>query len=188
MKKIQSFIFLTVVMCSALFAANYAPPELHVLAGKSMDGKTFQFEDGSQWKVDPSYRSVLRSWRTNDHLFVLVNSYWFANTKYVVRNARTQSEIEVNLNLGPFKDSPYTKTIVSIDRHRGEILLEDGSMNRSVWRIDQTDLSTIRNWKQGNAVIIGKNEENWYNGWFSTPSECILINVNKDRPVRGDEI
>lgn len=142
------------------------------------DKYTLELEDGSVWKVNSYDGSKALHWRSNDPLIITQNTRWFSNSNYRIINKSNGSSLEANPYLGPIKDGPYTRYIVSIDFDRREIQLSDNTH----WEISYLDTIAFRNhWALSDAVIIGSNS-----GWDSS-CEAILINVNVNHFVRAKQ-
>ena len=162
----------------------YYPFSCHWISKISAFGDSLEIEDGSVWELDPTDGYKALHWRSRDPLVITQNRAWFSEYNYRIINktkefslSNTSRSVTANLKLGPFENGEYTNFIAIMDRLKGELALTD-STNLEVCPRDR---SLFRNWKEGQAIIIGVNS-----GWESS-YDLILINVNTNNFVRAKQ-
>jgi len=157
---------------------------IHNLAGISVLGDYLIIEDGSQWKIKAGYADEAFNWGDRDPIMIVINdsfiSSYFYGYKYKMVNARTNSAIEVKLQLGPLLDNPYTLQVAALNSFSYEVILTDNSL----WQCDPTQYYLFEKWLPGDGIIIGTNTKK---GWFNS-YENLLINVNLLQEVRSNRI
>lgn len=156
------------------YPSVYYPASCHWMMKVSAFGDSLEIEDGSVWEINSKDGSTALKWKMKDPLTITQNSRWFSKHNYKVVNTTNSQSIEVNLKLGPYENGQYTYYITFMDRRKGEVGLTDGSN----WEICKRDVATFRNWREGQAVIIGVNS-----GWESSYN-ILLINVNMNEFIR----
>ena len=168
---------------------NAYPPVLfendtHNIVGVSALGDYIVLEDGSQWKIKPGYNDEAYLWKELDPILLITNDFflssWFSNYKYKLVNARTNTFIEVQLQLGPILDNPNTLFVVGLNPITYEVLLSDDSC----WRVDPAQYYIFNKWLINDVVIVGKTKL----GWRNSPYENILLNVNMYKNVRSQRL
>jgi hypothetical protein len=155
----------------------YFSPAMHSLAAVSAFGESLELEDGSVWKVSIYDAPKVAMWGSQEPVLITQNTSWFSNYQYCLVNQITGDVLEANLFLGPLKDGPYTRYIVSIDATRGELVLNDHTR----WSVSSYDLSAFHDWMLYDTVILGHNSS-----WDSS-SQGLLINVNMNQAVRAKQ-
>lgn len=184
----------TFAISPELFDQSIRPVFLHLDCSKPYrlvvsiggDGKTVEFDDGSVWVIKGSSQGEARRWAANDAvtIYPIVVNTWWHGAKYWIFNESTQSYVYADLSLGPIVNGECTNHVITLDLYRGEVLLRDARGYENLWQIDLKDLYKFRNWKIGDAVIIGSNESNRAQ-WYS-PCKYILINVEENKYVCAD--
>ncbi|NGX51398.1 MAG: hypothetical protein K1060chlam2_01264 [Chlamydiae bacterium] len=147
----------------------------HLLCLRSLEGK-IELENGAQFKVVPEDIDVMMNeWHPYDHLTFSPNRYPFAVSDFFIHNLTSGGYVHADYCLAPQYQSSRTKKIHHIDPFYGEIYLVDGQ-SESRWIVDEKDREYLNEWKKGEAIIVGMNND-WYSRWFSS-SPFILINNN----------
>lgn len=161
---------------SRTYPAVYFPSGMHSLLAVSAWGESIEIEDGSRWKIASYDRSKVASWGAQDPILITQNHRWFSHPfSYRIINQATGGILEAYLELGPFKDGPYTRYIQHIDLLSHEVVLNDATR----WQISMQDANDLYSWHLYDAVIIGYNS-----GWDTETSPGLLINVNKNQHVQ----
>jgi hypothetical protein len=130
---------------------------------------TLETEDGSLWSVT-SDASVIYSWLASDEILIMPTP-WYVSSPYQLYNVQTNTSVYVNMKMGPFYNSAFTRWVVAISWDTGELWLNDGSH----WLV--TDRSLFNSWNLNHTIIVGSNDE-----WL-TSYPSILINVNTYDPA-----
>ena len=149
----------------------------HLLTGKSRDGK-IQFEDGAMLKVLKLDKGkIADGWDYHEHITFLPNPYPFGGSEFYVLNIDREEFAHANLYSQPNPTSEHTQRIFHIDPLDGEIVLKTINGVEQDWQVEKKDLEILKDWENGDRVIIGKNSN-----WFATfVSECKFIMVNCDK-------
>ncbi len=168
---------------------NQYPPLIydhytHNLVGVSVLGDYLIIEDGSQWNIKYNFSKEVFFWKENDPILIIKNnsffSSYFGGYRYKMINARTNTEIEVKLHLGPILDNPYTLQIAAINPTTNEIILSDNSL----WKCDPSQRKLLSKWIASDCIIIGSNPKGWFGGFY----ENILINVNMLQEIKANRL
>ena len=151
---------------------NYAPTHTgsyHHPIMISPVGDSVEFEDGSQWSVNPSDRYKTYNWYTTDTLRITPNHTWFTTTfKYRITNMTTNESIEVALARRPLYNGLSTYWITAIDYLSQQLYLNDGSM----WSLSNFHYMTFKDWIINDTVIIGHNDGFFANSWGNILINC----------------
>lgn len=116
--------------CNANTYQEYPPlifdNYVHNLTGISALGDYVIIEDGSQWKIDIRDYNEAYSWKSTDPILISLNdsfiSSFFYGYKYKMTNLKTNTYIEVKLNLGPILTNPLTLFISSINYYSNQVI------------------------------------------------------------------
>lgn len=160
----------------------------HRIASKTADNESFEVENGSQWKVHPRYRSVLKEWSDSliDEVYIFRNTNWFwcNSCKYRIYNRTKNNIVYANLNAGAFMNHAKTYKVTAYDNVYGYIELTDCKQEENTyWKIYYKDIETFKKWQLNDTIIIGSN----YEGWFSLV-KYILICTEEDNNVRAEKL
>lgn len=162
---------------TSAFPTSYFPIGMHSLLSVSAAGTSLDIEDGSRWSI-PAYsdRVKIAHWSSQDPLIITQNDQWWPLAPtYKIMNHATGEQIRANLQLGPFKNGPYTRYIQTINYQLGEIVLND----LTKWQISILDMDALIDWYISDAVIVG------YNTSWDSNCQGLLINVNKNDSIRA---
>ncbi len=151
----------------------------HFLTSVSSLNDCVEIEDGSIWKIRTSDQPKINHWRYYHVLIITQNSSWFSSCQYKIINHSTGDTVEADLILGPFENEAHTHYITFIDYTRGELVLS----NNTVWQAASSDVSTFRQWKIQDAIIIGQNTAK-----LSQSFPALLINVNTNNYTRANNL
>lgn len=157
------------------YPSAYFPLGMHCLLSVSAFGDSLDIEDGSRWKISPYDAAKVASWGSQDPLIITQNHDWFSSYNYRIINHANGGTLRANLQLGPFKNGPYTRYVQSINTLLGEIVLND--LTR--WQVSILDVSALKEWYIHDAIIIG------YNSGWDSDCQGLLINVNKNEHIRA---
>lgn len=157
---------------------------IHNLSGISALGDYLVIEDGSEWNIKPGYSDEAFSWKESDPILIVLNDSFMSSFlygyKYKMINARTNAAVEVKLHLGPILTNPYTLQIAYLNPVTYQVILSDNSL----WQCDSSQYYLFNKWLPGDGIIIGTNVK----GWFTSPNENILINVNLLDEIRANRV
>jgi len=148
---------------------------VHQIRSISSCGDLIEIEDGSLWKIR-SYDAVdVCCWQEKDLIVIRPNGSWLSNYEYELLNLGTGDYVKSNLSLGSFCEGEFTHWIIAIDYWHQRIWLENGMC----WEVAGI-YTRFKDWVVGDTVILGV-----YNGWLSSSTPNILINVNMNNWQRG---
>jgi len=157
---------------------------IHNLLGVSALGDFLIIEDESEWVIKSGYANEAFSWKENDPIILVLNDSFLSSHlfgyKYKMINSRTNTSIEVKMNLGPILNNPYTLQIVTLNPITYEVILSDNS----IWHCDPSQYHLFNKWIIGDGIIIGTNVK----GWFNNSYKNLLINVNLLQEIRTNRI
>lgn len=154
---------------------------MHTPIGISYLGELVELEDESIWEVESCDRYKTLNWLTGDTLVIKRNTEWFKTHKYKIVNITTGAEVRVNLYRGPLYNGYFTYWIEAIDTINGNMLLQCGDLNASVWQLSTAESSCYQTWMYNDTIIMGVND-----GWFMGTYPNLLINVNTNNDTIGD--
>lgn len=181
------WIFL-LLLAGNLSAATYLPNQEPYRLVRGMDpaGATLEMDDSSVWRIEGSEsRANVQQWFQNDPIVIYpVMCTCMTGTRFFVYNQRTQTNANAELSLGPIVGTPTNNRIIYIDYTYGEVRLQDGQGNVSVWIAEQNDRHIIQNWRLYQSVILGSNNT-WPANW-SSYCHYILINVENNAYIRAE--
>lgn len=143
----------------------------------SVFGDTVEFHDGSIWSIAFDDRPFVFNWFTSDDVVIMPNDDWYSLYTYRLHNQQTGLSVRSNIYLGPVFRGFYSYWIIAIDYYNDQVCLQDGS----IWSMSPLDDGITRNWKIGDTVILGVN-----NNSFSSIRPNILINVNMNNYGMGN--
>jgi hypothetical protein len=115
---------------------------------------SIELDDGSIWTCWFEDMYKMDTWLATDLILISRNNAMISSYDYKLTNQNTGISIVVNLHLGPFYDSPYTRWIIDIDYYNNFVFLNDGT----IWSMSFLDKWTISQWGIGNTVIIGVSD------------------------------
>lgn len=149
-------------------------------------GATVELDDQSIWRVEGGEsRDNVLSWRVNDPLVIYpVTWTLFTGTRFFIYNERTRNSANAEISLGPVIGGPCNNRIIYIDYSYGEVRLQDGRGNVSIWHVDYKDLYQIQTWQPYQSVILGSNDT-WPANWGSN-CNYILLNIEANDYIRAD--
>ncbi len=157
---------------------------IHNLIGISALGDFVIIEDGSQWTIKPGYAQEAFSWRENDPIIITLNDSFMSSFlygfKYKMINAKTNSSVEIKLQLGPILNNPFTVQVAALNPLTYQVILTDNSL----WQCDPSQYSIFNKWLPGDGIIIGTNVK----GWFNSSYENLLININLLQEIRSTRV
>ncbi len=156
-------------------------PASHSLLEVSPFTDTVRLEDGSIWRCNPSERSTIFQWNTNDLIIITQNNSWFSSFssyRFQLCNKTTGSTVQAELTLGPILGSAFTQKAVLVDSFNGLLVLDNGSR----WEISYGDNVTFTHWVANDTIMIGINKS-----WFSS-GEFILVDVETNSFVKANLI
>jgi hypothetical protein len=182
MKKTILFFVLTLL---SVFA--YAEP-CRRLTGKDPEGHTLELDDGSVWKVHQNSLPRSKNFYKEGDLIVIypVILRFLSDSMFFFHNKNSGQNVNVDLSLGPISGRPGCVEIEEIDFYQGVLLLRDGYNNRLTWQVNSDSLTQLRQWKPGQAVILGSNRR--HANIFGSPYEFSLINVEKIEIIQANRI
>lgn len=159
---------------------SYYETPYRLLANKDPSGMSIEMDDGAIWRiVDYSSAEEVKYWRINDPLIIQPTLFpnW-SGARYFILNERLGSTATAEISYGPLLGRATHNQIVYIDYMSGMIQLQDGIGRTSFWKLSYADRAYFQQWRLGQTIIIGSNED-CYAGWFSSDS-YILINVERN--------
>ncbi|MBN2479540.1 MAG: hypothetical protein JXA94_04870 [Parachlamydiales bacterium] len=174
---------------SPLISGNTYPPlifenDTHNITGISAFGDFLVIEDGSQWRIKQGYAQEVYLWKELDPIIICLNdsiiSSYFQGYKYKMINARTNTAIEVILELSPILENPYTIQVVALNPMTYEVLLSDNTY----FKCDPSQYYLFQKWIPGDLIIVGTNLKK---GWFNS-FDNILINVNLLQEIKAQRL
>jgi hypothetical protein len=164
--------------------SSYHP--FRLVANKDPQGWNVELDDGSIWRaVDSSSASEMKYWKTNDPVVIHPTAFpnW-AGGRFFFLNERLNATAIVELSQGPILNRSTNAQITYIDYSSGYLEIQDGIGRSSYFHIDYADSLLFQNWRPGQSIIVGSNED-CYAGWLSNYS-YILINIEKNEFVRAN--
>ncbi len=167
------------------YSEDYLPMDQHVLTSKALDGSTLEIEDKSQWKIAKADRAKVVEWSAGDMLEIFPNTQCLRETRYLLHNKMTKQFVRCDLFLSPMAGLEHYKRIKAIDYHYGEVLVENDSGLKTLWRVTSSDVPLLQSWKRNHTIIVGSNTEGWL---WSDSNDCILIDVEMNRYVQVQQI
>lgn len=167
-------------------ANGYLPLHEHVLVSKANDGSEVMIECQSIFKVHNNDRYVARTWQAGDYLQLMENLSFFRDTRYKLYNKNTGEHIRVELALGPVKNTDHFKYIQAISDYRQEVTVLNQNGYKSVWKIQAGNADKLKKWKEGQAILIGTNADDW-NVWF-TGDDALLLDVERNETLRATRV
>jgi hypothetical protein len=180
------WIFLLLV-ATKICAATYLPNQEPYRLIRSLDpaGATIEMDDNSIWRIEgTNSRCNVQNWELNDPIIIYPVTYtYMTGTRFFVYNQRTRTNANAELLIGPVVAAPTNNRIIHIDYMYGEVRLQDGQGNVSIWIAENNDLNIIQNWRLFQSVILGSNKT-WPANW-SSDCEYILINVENNAHIRA---
>lgn len=183
MKKILCRLCVFFVFIMNTVVAFETPYRL--LIDKDPHGWSLEMDDGSMWRMsDSSSADEVKHWRANDSLVIHPTLFpYLSGGRYFIVNERVRGTAIAELSYGPLIDRATHNQIVYIDNFAQTLQLQDGAGRVSFWHLNFGDRSLFKQWKLGQTIIIGSNED-CYAGWFSH-HPYILINVERNNYVRA---
>ncbi|MBI2743298.1 MAG: hypothetical protein HYX48_05220 [Chlamydiales bacterium] len=145
------------------------------LRESAVEGRDIGLGDGSNWRVEPSYRSEAASWIPGDPLLLSPNYMPFSSNLYWLKNLRTKTYILVDVIREPYDRGEHSHFVSTHSEDGAIIYLE----NRVGFEIDRRDRWLSQEWLYEDHIVIGAS-----NAWFGT-YEFILYNVNLNHYVRA---
>lgn len=164
--------------------SNYHPYRL--VSNKDPQGWNVELDDGSIWRaVDSSSAYEMKYWKTNDPVVIHPTAFpnW-AGGRFFLLNERLNTTATVELSQGPILNRSTNAQITYIDYSSGYLEIQDGIGRSSCYQVDYADSALFQNWRPGQSIIVGSNED-CYAGWLSNYS-YILINVEKNEFVKAN--
>ena len=137
----------------------------HQLIAKSADG-LIELEDGTQFKVLPTYWHRLEGWDFYDLITFIPNHSYFDRSEFYILNKKNGEHLRANIWASPAIDNPHALHLVKINTKREEVTLSTPEGMKMRWKIDSGDFNKhIQHWEVGDMIIIGKNS-NHFPRWF----------------------
>lgn len=187
-KKLRLLLCLSVFFVS-LMTANIAycyqntflPFYQHSISSLQTNGELLEFDDGSIWKVHPSYRNEIYKWCSGDVIELSQSTNNYNSTyRFWITNKTINSYVLAEISQGPILDHYCTQHLQYISQ--GHLTIVAGSGLETTWVADSRDAHLLAGWKLGQTIIVGVNNS-WFN-WFSG-SDILLYNVEKNHFIRG---
>lgn len=164
------------------FYDTYLPARVHMVSKVAINGTSVEIEDGSQWKVARGYEDRVIRWASDDVLDLYFNEDWiFPASKFYLYNRNTGEYAPVDLQLGPYVQSPYTQELSAMNLAAGLVETCDSERATS-WRISPSDRKVIADWQASDAIIVGS----YYN--FFSSNDSFLINVETNEVILAKEL
>lgn len=148
-------------------------------------GASVELNDDSTWLIEgQASRNNVMHWNKSDKVIIYptFSPYW-SGTKYYLYNENQRTSANAEYSRGPIAKAPLTIEIYNIDVNTREVVVMDGRNETDVWTVALADREKLRNWRTGQAVMVGFYED-CFAGWFSEHS-YILINVERNEYVRA---
>lgn len=150
----------------------HADAEYHIFA-YSKSGDVVQLHDSSKWEIHSHDQAKVKEWRKSQTVFLkpAYSSFWpsmFITYNYVLYNKSLNEVAGARLILAPPPEGVNTFTVADTDPYHKIVQLNDGTN----WQMDPDD-SGFSEWKKGNRVLVGVN-----NQWHTDPYPHILINAD----------
>ena len=164
--------------------SNNTPYRL--LTSKDCQGWNLETDDGCIWRaIDNASACEIKYWQSNDKLVIHPTAYpkW-SGGRYYLLNTRLNAIATVELSQGPYPGMSTNVQITYLDYETGYMELQDGKGRIAYWRLNRNERGIFQNWRAGQSILVGSNENCWA-GWLSSDS-YILINVEKDNYVRAN--
>lgn len=195
-------VFFQVAQCNG--AENYDPvlgeyllkDGEYLLRHMRLNGDLIELNDGSQFEVIGTDDSeTVQEWRVGDKLLIAASYQLFSFSKrpvFNIKNVKEEESVSAYFSRPAPKNHALVKTISpgGIDRDYGEIYLQDGAGNETLWQVNKNDIKILQTWgyiknpltkeKIWDPILIGTNEsestfgKTWQN--FFDQEMHILIN------------
>jgi hypothetical protein len=169
----------------------YYPARFHKIFSFEAFGNEVELNNGSVWKIRSSDAYIVReTWKTSDYL-TISPSYApkLTGHSFYLTNQRNKTYVYATLQLGPvlrgYEDGKYTTEIIYIDPVHGDVTLEDGFGITYTFQVPDHLRFGLKQWKIGQNVIIGSNDNWLVNFWDS--ADCILINVERNKYIKAKQ-
>lgn len=175
------FLSLTTNNIAHSYQNTFLPFHQHAIASLQTNGEYLEFDDGSIWKVHPSYQYQLRKWHSGDTIEISQSTSDFrGNYRFWITNKTVNSYVLADIFQGPILDHYCTQHLANANQDL--IYLSSGSGIETTWIADSRDAYLVSQWKPGQTIIVGVNNS-WFN-WFSG-SHILLYNVEKNNFIRA---
>jgi hypothetical protein len=163
--------------------ANESPYRL--LSSKDPQGWNVELDDGSIWRaIGSSDADAIKKWRSNDPIVIHPTLFpSISGGRFFLYNQRLNSYAISEISAGPILNSAMNARISYIDIYSGLIELRDGKGRACYYRLDYSEKTLFKDWRIGDSIIIGSNED-CYSGWFSR-APFILINIECNNFIKA---
>ncbi|MBF5059220.1 hypothetical protein [Candidatus Neptunochlamydia vexilliferae] len=128
-----------------------------------------EIENRAQFRVVAAdLYTVVDNWSVHDRLSFSSNPYPFAKGEFFITNLSRGGEyVQADFTQAPLIGHPETNRIVEINSDEGEVVLINGQGKQTRWEIELSDLSMLEEWRKGDSILVGMND-NWCSCVFSS--------------------
>jgi hypothetical protein len=163
--------------------SNETPYRL--LNSKDPQGWNVELDDGSIWRaIGSSDADTIKKWRANDPIVIHPTLFpSISGGRFFLYNQRLNTYAISEISAGPLLNSAVNARISYIDIYSGIVELKDGKGRACFYRLDYSEKTLFKDWRIGDSIIIGSNED-CYSGWFSR-APFILINIECNNFIKA---